>query len=47
MMFEYFKRCKKYKQTVRELQMMSDRELYDIGISRHDIRRVAREASNG
>lgn len=35
---------KAYSATVRELQSLSDRELSDIGISRYDIRTVAKEA---
>ena len=33
----------KYKQTYRELQSLSDYELKDIGISRHNIPQIARE----
>ena len=40
-MFNIFR--KKYRQTVRELSNMTDRELRDIGICRADIRRIARE----
>lgn len=36
-----------YNQTVRELVILSDRELADLGISRHDILAVAREAAYG
>lgn len=32
------------RQTVKELESMSDRELYDIGISRYDIPRLARDS---
>ena len=35
---------RKYRQTVTELDRMSDRELSDLGIGRTDIRRVARTA---
>lgn len=35
-----------YRSTLEELQMLSDRELDDIGISRFDVRRVAREAAD-
>lgn len=35
----------KYRRTVSELDRMSTRELSDLGISREDIRRVARKAS--
>jgi uncharacterized protein YjiS (DUF1127 family) len=34
-----------YRHTCEELEMLSDRELNDIGISRWDIRRIAREAA--
>ena len=33
-----------YRQTVRELQSMTDHELSDIGISRYDIENIARHA---
>ncbi len=36
-----------YNQTVRELLILSDRELADLVISRHDIPSVAREAAYG
>ncbi|MEX3316983.1 DUF1127 domain-containing protein [Sulfitobacter sp. PS-8MA] len=32
-----------YRQTLNELQALSDRELADIGLARCDIRRLARE----
>ncbi|MGW9231021.1 DUF1127 domain-containing protein [Pseudorhizobium sp. NPDC055634] len=35
---------RKYRETVSELDRMSDRELNDLGIGRSDIRRVARNA---
>lgn len=34
-----------YRSTYQELQMLSDRELDDIGISRWGIRTIAREAA--
>ncbi|WP_262028907.1 DUF1127 domain-containing protein [Microvirga sp. Mcv34] len=34
-----------YRETVRELAQLSDRELADLGIARYDIARVAREAT--
>jgi len=34
-----------YRQTVRELQAMTDHELNDIGISRCDIESIARESA--
>ncbi|MDP8917481.1 MAG: DUF1127 domain-containing protein [Pseudomonadota bacterium] len=32
------------RETARQLNALSDRELSDIGIARHDITRVARQA---
>jgi uncharacterized protein YjiS (DUF1127 family) len=32
------------RETARQLSALSDRELSDIGIARHDIPRVARQA---
>jgi len=34
-----------YRRTVEELQLLSERELNDIGISRFDIRAIARESA--
>jgi uncharacterized protein YjiS (DUF1127 family) len=36
---------KLYRQTVRELSELSDRELADLGFARFDIARVAREGA--
>jgi uncharacterized protein YjiS (DUF1127 family) len=41
-----FRRWRRYRETVRELQSLSGRELRDLGIQRSDIGRLAREASN-
>lgn len=35
-----------YRQTYTELDSLSDRELHDIGLTRDQIGRVAREAAN-
>lgn len=35
-----------YRATLRELSMLSNRELADLGLSRSEIKRVALEASN-
>lgn len=35
----------RYRDHLRELSELSDRELDDIGIARHDINRVARGAA--
>ncbi|TMV53171.1 DUF1127 domain-containing protein [Thioclava sp. BHET1] len=35
-----------YRQTVAELQLLTDRELNDLGISRSMITRIALEAAN-
>lgn len=40
-----FNRWMQYRENLRELRGCSDRELYDLGLSRADIRRVAREAA--
>jgi uncharacterized protein YjiS (DUF1127 family) len=37
-----FNNWRKYRQTVNELDRMSTRELNDLGISRADIRHIAR-----
>ena len=39
-----YKNWCRYNQTVRELSRLNNRELDDLGISRADIERVAREA---
>ena len=39
-----FATWRKYRQTVVELDRMSNRELTDLGIARSDIQRVARAA---
>lgn len=36
-----------YRQTLAELEAMSDRDLSDIGIARVSIRDIARQAANG
>ena len=36
---------RRFRDTVRELSRFSDRELADIGISRGDIEKVARQAA--
>lgn len=38
-----FKRWSAYQQTVRELNALGNRELNDLGISRMEIQRIARE----
>lgn len=42
-----YRRWRLYRLTVAELATLSDRELGDLGISRSDIRAVAREAALG
>ncbi|MBZ6078245.1 DUF1127 domain-containing protein [Microvirga puerhi] len=34
-----------YRETVRELALLSDRELADLGLARFDIVRVARQSA--
>jgi len=38
-----FKRWAAYQQTVRELNSLDNRSLTDLGISRSDINRIARD----
>jgi uncharacterized protein YjiS (DUF1127 family) len=40
-----YRRWRRYRETVRELQGLSSRELTDLGILPADIPRLAREAS--
>ena len=50
-MFDFLNRriasWNRYKRTVNELQALSNRELADLGISRADIARIAKEAARG
>ena len=43
--FFYLRSWRRYKQSVRELAHLNDRELADIGVSRSDIPRLAWEAA--
>ncbi len=36
---------RRYRQSVRELQLLSDRELADLGINRYDIEFVAKKSA--
>ncbi len=45
-MFEFVRRWKRYNRTVSELNHLSNRELADLGLSRSDIPRIAREATS-
>jgi len=38
-----YRRWNAYKQTVRELNALDNRSLADLGISRYDIERLARD----
>ena len=42
-----FKQWAAYQQTVRELAALDARQLNDLGITRSDIQRVAREHARG
>lgn len=42
---ERLDRYRVYRQTLSELEALSDRDLADLSLSRHDINRVAREAA--
>jgi len=43
---QLLRRRRIYSRTLAELSALTDRELADLGISRFDIARVAREAAN-
>ena len=43
-MRQSFNNWRKYRHTCSELSRMSDRELFDIGISRSEIRSIARRS---
>ena len=45
MLGDYLARRSIYRQTVNELNALSDRDLKDLGIHRLDIKRIAAEAS--
>jgi uncharacterized protein YjiS (DUF1127 family) len=42
-----YSRWQRYSRTVSELEGLSNRDLADLGISRVDIQRLAREAARG
>jgi uncharacterized protein YjiS (DUF1127 family) len=44
-LYNRYRRWRRYRETVRELQGLSSRELNDLGIQRMDISRLAREAA--
>jgi len=44
-MYSWLKRQEKVRNAVRELNNLTDRDLSDIGISRCDIHRVAKEGN--
>lgn len=44
-MFNFVRRWQRYNRTVSELNHLSNRELADLGMTRSDIHRVAREAT--
>lgn len=41
-MFEFFSKWKKQRNTIRELNSLTDRELTDLGIHRSDIRKLVK-----
>lgn len=43
--YQNFRRWRRYRTTVRELSHLSSHELKDLGITRGDIGRLAREAA--
>jgi uncharacterized protein YjiS (DUF1127 family) len=44
-LYNRYRRWRRYRETVRELQGLSSRELTDLGIHRSEIGRLAREAA--
>lgn len=44
--FDFLEARKSYRQTIKELNSLSDKELNDIGIGRYDIERIALDAFN-
>jgi uncharacterized protein YjiS (DUF1127 family) len=44
-LYTRFRRWRRYRDTVRELQGLTTRELADLGIQRGEISRLAREAA--
>jgi len=46
-LFGFVDRWRRYESSMRELAMLSDRELADIGITRSDIPRIARQHARG
>jgi uncharacterized protein YjiS (DUF1127 family) len=44
-MREGMRRWMVYSETVRKLRALSERQLADVGIERHNIRNIAREAT--
>ena len=40
-----YARWQKYQRALNELELMSDRDLADLGVSRYDIKRIARDAA--
>lgn len=44
---DYLRRQRVFRQTLRELDALSDRELSDLGMHRADIETIAREAAFG
>jgi uncharacterized protein YjiS (DUF1127 family) len=44
-LFDRYRRWRRYRDTVRELQALSSYELNDLGVHRGEIHRLAREAA--
>ncbi len=40
-----YRRWQKYQRTLSELEMMSDRDLRDLGFFRHDLKQIARDSA--
>jgi uncharacterized protein YjiS (DUF1127 family) len=44
-MFEFIRRWQRYNRTADELSRLTDRDLADLGLTRSDIPRIARQES--
>lgn len=44
---KYLEMRRVYNRTYKELHRLTDRELYDIGLSRYDIAAIAQESATG
>lgn len=45
-LFHYYRAWRRYRQSVRELSELGDRELADIGVARSEIYTIAWQSAN-